>query len=182
GGGGRADGGCSRPRGRVARSAERTRRWRRSAGRSRPPPGPSAARAGAIESCGQSPPFRRVSGRARPAPPWSERSSPSCPGADAGIDDPDDQIDDEIHADDEQRQQDDGALDDREILIANRIDCERGDAGPGEDGLGDDGAAQQLTELQAEYGDDGNARVAERVLDDDRGLGEALGACRLDEL
>src|SRR5262249_50532416 len=86
----------------------------------------------------------------------------SSGGADPRIDKADDQVDEQVHPDDEQRQEHHGALDHREVLVTDRLDRERGHARPREDRLGDDGAAQELAELQAQHGDHGNARVAER--------------------
>src|SRR5262245_20683276 len=81
-------------------------------------------------------------------------------GPDPRIDEPDDQIDHEVHPDDQECQEHHGALDHREVLVADRLDRERGHARPCEDGLGDDGPAQELAELQAQHRDHRNARVA----------------------
>src|SRR5207245_10227369 len=113
-------------------------------------------------------------------PPWPRRWPSSRADPDAGIDEADDQVHQEVDAHDDEREEDDCALDDREVLIADRVDGERGHARPREHGLGGDGAAQQLTELKTEHGDDGNAGVAERVLDQDRPLSDALGPRRPD--
>src|SRR4030095_4862815 len=46
----------------------------------------------------------------------------SSGGADPRIDEPDDQVDEQVHPDDEQRQEDHGALDHREVLVADPLD------------------------------------------------------------
>src|SRR5262245_47529054 len=94
----------------------------------------------------------------------------SC-GANPRIDEADYQVHEQVHPDDEERQEHHGALDHREVLIADRLDGERGHTRPREDRLGDDGAAQELAELQDQHGDQGNARVAADVLPDTQPLG-----------
>ncbi len=70
----------------------------------------------------------------------------------------------------------DAALHQIVIAIADGLDGEASDAGPGEDGFGDDGAGEERAELQAEDGNDGDHGVAQGVAIDDGALGQAFGA------
>ena len=57
---------------------------------------------------------------------------------------------------------------------------QRSHAGPAEDPLGDDGAADDSADVERDDRGDRDERVAERVTHDDRALGEALGASGAD--
>src|SRR5262245_37139184 len=95
----------------------------------------------------------RASRRATPA-----RAAGTSADADPRIDEPigdvDERIDQHVAGGDEQHR----ALDEREILGEDAAHDEPSQAGPAEHGLDDDRAGQQVAELQAEDGDDGDER------------------------
>ena len=65
------------------------------------------------------------------------------------------------------------------VAPADRIDQPVADARPGEDRLGEDGAGEQRADLQADHGDHGDQRVAQRMDADDaeRATGPWRGRC-----
>src|SRR3954470_14088973 len=87
-----------------------------------------------------------------------------------------DHVDDQVQQDDEERAEQDGALDRRQIALLDRVEGQAADAGDVEDRLGEDGAAEQDAEVQAEDRDDRRDRRAHAVLEDDASLPEALRA------
>ena len=82
----------------------------------------------------------------------------------------------EIDEDDDAGDQQDAALESGIVAPADRLDQPFADTRPGEDRLGEDGAGQQRADLQADHGDDGDERVAQRMDADDAEGREALGA------
>jgi len=81
------------------------------------------------------------------------------------VDEPDDDIDQQIDADDKNGQQKHPGLHHGKILIADRVDSLGRDARPGEHGFRDNGAPQELSELQADDGDHRNADVFKGVFE-----------------
>src|SRR6185503_15803296 len=73
--------------------------------------------------------------------------------ADAGVDEPIEQVDHQVADDEADGDQQHDALNERIVAREHRVDHEATDAGQREDVLGDDGAADQRAELQAEHGD-----------------------------
>ena len=73
-------------------------------------------------------------------------------------------VDDEVRDDDEEGGEQGHAKDDRQVLIADRVDGELAEAVEAERRLGQDGAAEQTTEVQPEDGDDRRQRRAQGVL------------------
>src|SRR5438105_809206 len=69
-------------------------------------------------------------------------------------------VDDEIDADDDRRDQQNAALDNRIIARLDAVDQPIADARPGENRFGEDRARQQQTDLEADDGDDRDQRIA----------------------
>src|SRR5204863_2556395 len=78
------------------------------------------------------------------------------------------------HKDDGQEQ--DTALNGGQVALLNREQHVTPDARPRKDGLGEDTAGQIIADIESEYGDDREQRVAERVTADDAPLRRTLGA------
>jgi len=76
------------------------------------------------------------------------------------------QIDDEVHDDEDAGHEHGGGADGLEIALADAVDEVGAEALPGEDGLGDDRAAEKRAGLQADDGDDGDEGVANLVAED----------------
>src|SRR5882762_1011237 len=72
------------------------------------------------------------------------------PGVEEGVERVDDQVDQDHHAHDEQVH----ALDHRIVALVDRVEEKAAHPGQPEDALEDHGAAQDLGDLDAEYGDD----------------------------
>src|SRR5882762_223329 len=93
----------------------------------------------------------------------AERTAVVISVADARVEQPvrkiDQQVDQHVHAGEQQ----DYALNDRVIAPQNRIDRKPADAGNREHRLGDDRATDQQCDADADYGNDGNAGVLERM-------------------
>src|ERR671921_170852 len=110
---------------------------------------------------------------------WTFRSSISRramsvthPWVEEGVDD----VHQEVHEDDGQRRDQDGALHDRQVALLDRVEGQAPDARDVEDGLREDRAAEQDAEVEAEDGDDRGDRGAQAVLEHDLPLVEPLGA------
>ena len=67
------------------------------------------------------------------------------------------------------------------IAVADRAHHQIADTRQGEDVLDDDRAADEIAELDADHGDEGNQRVAQDVTGNDLPLGQPLGAGDQDE-
>src|SRR5206468_3432991 len=83
--------------------------------------------------------------RSRAAPGAAEASAVASRrvlGADAGIEDAVEQIDEQVDAHERERQDEDPGLDDGIVAHEDRLHGEPADARPGEDRLGHDGASQ----------------------------------------
>ena len=78
--------------------------------------------------------------------------------------------------DDEERAEQHGALDHRQVALLDRVVGEPADAGDVEDGLGEDRAAEQDADVEPEDRDDRRDRAAHAVAQDDAALAQALGA------
>ena len=79
-------------------------------------------------------------------------------GIDQRVDEVGEKIDEHVG----DRDQQDAALQQRIVARLDGLHGQAADARPGENRFGDDGAGEQRAELQAEDGEDGNQRVAER--------------------
>ena len=87
--------------------------------------------------------------------------------ADARIDHGVRHVHEEVDEDVAEGAHEDDALDERVVLVEDGGDGEAPHAPAREDGLDDDGAREQVAELHADDGDDGDEGVAEGVLEDD---------------
>src|SRR5215470_346843 len=86
------------------------------------------------------------------------------------------EVDREGGHDDGDRADEDDSEHDRQIDVQDREHGLAAEAGPGEDGLDDDGAAEERAEVDAGVGHDRQERVAQAVLDDDGEWADTLGA------
>ncbi len=77
-------------------------------------------------------------------------------------------VDDQVGDDDEERAEQHGALDHRQVAVEDRVVGEPPDAGDVEHGLGQDRAAEQHADVEAEHGDDRRDRRAHPVAQDHR--------------
>jgi hypothetical protein len=89
-----------------------------------------------------------------------------------------DQIHEQVHHEKDDGHDEDHGLHGRVIALAHRLDQRRPHARHDEDDLHDDEAAEQATAPPADEGDDGQERVPERMMVDDRALRQPLGARR----
>src|SRR5688572_18394389 len=92
------------------------------------------------------------------------------PRVDVGVD----EVGDDVHEDEGDREYHDRTLDRRIVPRADRLHQQPAHPGPGEDGLGDDGAAEKLSELQTDDGDDRQGGVAQSVAEHDGTTVESL--------
>src|SRR2546425_7272390 len=76
-------------------------------------------------------------------------ATPTLLIANPGIDEPVQQIGDEIHADIRHRDEQDASLHERIVAKANRLNEQPSDSRPRENRLGDDGAREHRAELQS---------------------------------
>src|SRR5262245_49900127 len=76
------------------------------------------------------------------------------------------EVDGEVDGHDARGHEQRDALDDRQVAGGDGAEGEPAEARQREDGFQDDAARQELAELQAGHGDDGDQGVAERVLED----------------
>src|SRR3954468_4156173 len=90
----------------------------------------------------------------------------------ARVEDDIERVDSKVHERDEDGDGEDHALQHRVVAVHDGVDGELTDAGPREDLLGDDRAAEQHAELHAEHGDGGDQGVAKRMTDDDAGFAQ----------
>src|SRR5215217_3596132 len=91
---------------------------------------------------------------------------------DEGVED----VHDEAHDDDEERSEQDGALDLGQVEAHDRVEGEASDALDVEDGLGEDRPAEQDADVEAEQRDDRRDRRPDAVAEDDAPLRQALRA------
>src|SRR6266508_1273875 len=96
--------------------------------------------------------------------------------ANAGIQERVAQVYEEVHHDEGERRQQGEALHLLVVAGDDRVDAERAEAGHGEKRLYHDRAADEEADLKPHHRDGRDERVLQRVLEDDRPLGEALGA------
>src|SRR5688572_32670536 len=106
---------------------------------------------------------------ARPSP---TRSATSEPRVERRVE----QIDAEIEQHEDPAEQQDHALDDGIVALEDRVEQQPADTGQREDVLDHDNAADDVAELDAGHGDDGDERVAQRVAERHLALGQALGS------
>src|SRR4051794_8446538 len=104
--------------------------------------------------------------------------SPSMP--DARIEGAVEQIDQQIDRHDRGRDQQHATLENGIVPAADALDQPFADAGPGEDRLGQDGAAEQRPDLKPDHRDHGDQRVAQGMQPDHAQAAETLGARRAD--
>src|SRR5438067_6210099 len=69
-----------------------------------------------------------------------------------------------------------GPHDERDVVMADGIVGQLADAGPGEDALDDDDAAQEVAEIQADLRDDRANRVTQGMAEDNRTPAQAFGS------
>ena len=93
-----------------------------------------------------------------------------------------DEVDDDVQEQEGRRHREHHRLDQRHVLVDHRLHGQPAEAGVGEHRLGDDRAAQEVTQLEAERGHDGDRAVAEGVPEDHRPLADALGPRRSEEV
>ena len=84
-------------------------------------------------------------------------------------------VHDEVHADHHRDDDQVHALDHRVVALVDGVEEEPAHARQAEDLLEDHGAAEDLGDLDAEHGDDGDDRVLEAVLGHHHALAEPLG-------
>src|SRR2546422_4664432 len=104
------------------------------------------------------------------------RRTPSLGKAYAGIEAHVGEVDHEVQRAQHAGHGKDDGLDERDVLVHDRLHSQPADAGVGEDRLGHHRAPEEIAELQPEGGDDRNRPVAEGVAKDDGALADALGA------
>src|SRR6266540_1833873 len=121
---------------------------------------------------------RRANATARSSVSRSTRGSARSGVADTGIEPRIDQVHRQIRREVDRRAEEHGPLDDREVAVEDGLDREPPDAGPAEDVLDDERAAEQGSELQADERRDRDERVLQRVPQDDGALAEPLRARR----
>src|ERR1700731_3404838 len=110
---------------------------------------------------------------------FSATATISCP-VDAGVDCRLEHVDHEVEKHEEQRQHQNGALQERQIALEDRgIEQEPG-ARPREHRLDQDGSAKQIAELQAHNGNYCRRRVLDDVKENSP-FPQALGTKRIDE-
>src|SRR2546430_2657088 len=102
--------------------------------------------------------------------------------SEAGIENRIEEIHDEVQDHEGGREQQNHPLDHGVVTLEDRVEQEPPDAGQREDVLDDDDAAHDVAELGAGDRDDGDQRVAERVVEGHPALGQPLGAGRADVL
>src|SRR5262249_38264499 len=107
---------------------------------------------------------------------WTVRKSISYPW----IHDRVDEIDEQIHHDVGEREQEDEPLNDRIVAPEDRIDSEAAQSRNGKHRLGNDGATYQESDSETYDGDDGNRRVLQRMNEQYCSLLDALRASRPD--
>jgi len=73
------------------------------------------------------------------------------------------QVGQEIHRNVGQSDGEDASFDEVVVAIADRLDREPANSRPCKDSLSNDGAGEQSSELQTQYGDDRNHRIAQGV-------------------
>src|SRR5499433_1185824 len=121
-----------------------------------------------------------VVGRARSAESARRTSAmslpPGLPVGDPRIDDGVEHVDHQVDQDDRHREHGDGALGQRVVAGADRVDQHLAEPGPGEDGLGGHGSVERDRHEDADDRQQRDHHVAERVLVDDQALVLALGA------
>src|SRR3954471_6911857 len=97
---------------------------------------------------------------------WTVRSRTLRSGsgiADSRVDDGVQDVHDQVRDDDEERAEQDRALDHREVAVLDRVVCEPADARDVEDGLGEDRAAEQHPDVDAGRGHERRDRAADAV-------------------
>src|SRR3989440_8317958 len=97
-------------------------------------------------------------------------------GADLGIQQRVEQVHEEGDEDVDDRRDEGEGHEGGVVLVLDGGDGVEAEAGPREDRLRDDDAADELAELEADHGEDRDRRVPERVLEHHARLGNALGA------
>ena len=91
-----------------------------------------------------------------------------------------DDVDKQIHEDEDNGDQEHHALHHREVALQYAVNGELADARPCEHGFGKQGATEQASKLQADNGRHGKHRIAQRMLDVHRALRQPLRARRAD--
>src|SRR6185295_17196236 len=105
-------------------------------------------------------------------------AAPSLVETDPRIDEPIEDVDEEIAEDEAHGDQQHDTLHERVVAGEDRVHHQAADAGQREDVLGDDGAADQRAELEPEHGDHRDQGVAQDVTAHHAPLRQALGARR----
>src|SRR5947208_16525379 len=107
---------------------------------------------------------------------------PGSAAPETGIENRIEEIHDEVQDHEGGREQQNHALDHGVVTLEDRVEEKPPDAGQRKDVLDDDDAAHDVAELGAGDRDDGDQRVAERVVEGHPALGQPLGAGRADVL
>src|SRR5713226_9124723 len=84
-------------------------------------------------------------------------------------------VDEQVHHDEGQREDEDHALDHGQVLLHDRVQGVLAEAVDGEDALHDERAAEQVRDLDSQDRGGGDGRVLQCVLPDDRASREAVG-------
>src|SRR5712691_7530138 len=110
------------------------------------------------------------------APSGFRRANRTSAGlvADAGIEDGIERVHGQIHEDDGGHDDEVDALDDGIVALGDRLEEEAAHAGQPKDRLDDDGTAEDLRDLDAEHGEDGNEGVLQAMLEHDGPFAEPL--------
>src|SRR5215468_763604 len=102
-------------------------------------------------------------------------TAPSSRQPDARVDDGVQEVDREVHGDEDEREDEDAGLDHREVPGGHGLHDETPKPRPREDGFDDDGAAQHEAQAQPAERDEGDGGVTERVTVQDEALRHSLG-------
>ncbi len=108
--------------------------------------------------------------------PWEGSGPCASLVADGRVDEAVEHVHHQVDEDELQREKQHQRLDDGVVAHGHGVHQQAAEAGPVEDRLHHDRAAQQKAELQAHHGDDRDERVAQAVLEHHGALVEALGA------
>src|SRR6516162_856449 len=127
----------------------------------------SSGSCGATSDAATSAPRMAAPTQRRAAPDAAAMSVRSSPMADPRVEQHVAEVDGEVGEDEEDREGEDQALDEREVAIDHRADGEIADPGIAEDPLDEHGAAEEEGELHAREGHRRDKRVAQGLADED---------------
>src|SRR5437667_6503695 len=113
---------------------------------------------------------------------WACRETAALIVSDARISFRIEHVGDKVDQHKDHGQEQNAALDGRQVALLNREQHVPAHARPGEYRLGQDAAGQIVAYIESEYRDDRQQRIAQRVPANDAPLAESLGARRPDEI